>query len=72
MRGKESMAKKKMAEPIKAKPKPNILVIRGSQEWRDWLIRAAEEDRAQSVAELVDRALELYARKKNLEHPPRR
>lgn len=54
------MAKKK--PEADAAPKPNSLVVRGSVEWREWLREAADHDRAQSVADYLDRAAAAYAR----------
>lgn len=56
------MAKKK-TELTKTKgSSPNGLVIRCSNEWREWLKELAEHDRT-SMAEILDRAAIDYARK---------
>lgn len=41
---------------------PNAVVLRGSLEWREWLKRAAASEQS-SMAEFVDRAVRLYAKK---------
>ncbi len=49
----------------KAKPvreQQATLLVRGSQEWRRFVDKLAEHDRASSLAEVVDRALEAYAK----------
>lgn len=43
--------------------------IRSTTEWRDWVIGLAEADRS-TVAELIDRALADYARRRKHEIPP--
>lgn len=57
------MSKKKgpKSELVDKPPKPNALVIRGSADWREWVKRAAREDRV-SVAVFLDRAAAAYAK----------
>jgi hypothetical protein len=72
-----SMAKKKA--PVKAVGRPaspagakkQILGIRGSEAYKDWLLRFAEQQRS-DMADLVDDALEAYARAEGFELPPKR
>ncbi len=53
-------------------PKPNVLSIRGSTEWRDWLNRLSEHCRLKA-ADVIDRALIVYAQKEGFDEPaPRR
>jgi hypothetical protein len=42
-------------------PKPNVLSIRGSTEWRDWLNELSDHCRLKS-ADVIDRALIVYAK----------
>jgi hypothetical protein len=72
-----SMAKKKSA-PKKAGrpsvldgPKRQILGIRGSESYKDWLIRFAQRERSDMV-DLVDDALAFYAKSRQFEDPPKR
>ena len=52
--------------------KPNGLVIRASNEWREWIRRAADHDRT-TVADFLDRAAAIYARQLGFkEMPPKR
>jgi hypothetical protein len=58
--------------PSAAGPKHNVLSIRGSSEWRDWLNRLADHSRLKA-ADVIDRALILYARHEGFDEPaPRR
>jgi hypothetical protein len=53
-------------------PKGNVLSIRGSEEWRDWVGRLADHGRLK-VADVIDRALLLYAKHEGFDEPaPRR
>lgn len=56
------MAKKKTGPATPGGPSPNGLVIRCSDEWKEWLKGLAEQDRT-SMAEVLDRAAIDYARK---------
>lgn len=50
-----------------------VLMTRGTPEWKSWVIRLAEADRASSMPELIDRALIAYAEHvKFPEVPPKR
>jgi hypothetical protein len=49
-----------------------ILVVRGTPEWGEWLLRLAEHCRA-TASELADDALAAYAKQQGFaEKPPRR
>ncbi len=67
------MAKKKKAAPGKAAagPKKQILGIRGSDAYKDWLVRFAESERSDMV-DLVDDALAAHAKARGFEAPPKR
>ncbi len=53
-------------------PKGNVLSIRGSGEWRDWVGRLADHNRLK-VADVIDRALLAYAKQEGFNEPaPRR
>jgi hypothetical protein len=53
-------------------PKANVLSIRGSVPWRDWLARLADHCRLKT-ADVIDRALITYARQEGFTEPaPRR
>lgn len=72
-----SLAKKKVAPkrmgrpPSPEGPKKHILGIRGSEAYKDWLLRFANQERSDMV-DLVDDALEAYARQQGFEAPPKR
>jgi hypothetical protein len=52
--------------------KPTALVMRGTEAWRDWLVRFADYHRV-SVSQLTDEALAAYAKALGFpEKPPRR
>lgn len=52
--------------------KQNVLSIRGTAEWRDWLGRLSDHCRLRS-ADVIDRALIAYARAEGFAEPaPRR
>ncbi len=55
----------------KGGPKRQILGIRGSEAYKDWLARFAEHERSDMV-DLVDDALAAYANAKGFEPPPKR
>jgi hypothetical protein len=62
-----------MAKP-KAKPagenlRPTVVTIKGRQEWREWLDRAARFCRT-DVAKLVDAALVEYLKQRGFDEPP--
>lgn len=60
-------------KPDPAKPSRSILGIGGTPEWRAFVDRFAEFGRAASAAELIDRALEHYAKAQGYPGPiPRR
>lgn len=52
-------------------PKKQILGIRGRDAYKEWLARFAEAERSDMV-DLVDDALEAYAKAKGFEAPPKR
>ena len=53
-------------------PKGNVFSIRGSEEWREWVGRLADHSRLK-VADVIDRALIVYARQEGFNEPaPRR
>jgi hypothetical protein len=70
-----SMAKKKAAPKGRPKtvdgPRSHVLGIRGREEWKDWLSRFADHCRSDMV-DLIDDALEAYAKSKDFETPPKR
>lgn len=54
------------------KPKGFVLSVRGTDDWRAWLQRLADHDRA-SMPDLLDRALVAYAKGVGFkEAPPKR
>jgi hypothetical protein len=57
--------------PIKKAITPNIISIRGTTEWRDWLDRFAAHQRITPTA-LVDQALTEAARRAGFDDPPPR
>ena len=60
------------AEEYDRGPKGNVLSIRGSTEWREWLGRLADHSRLK-VADVIDRALLAYAKQEGFSEPaPRR
>ena len=70
------MAKKKpVAKPGRPPsdegPRTHVLGIRGREEWKDWLARFADANRSDMV-DLIDDALEAYAKTKGFEPPPKR
>jgi hypothetical protein len=70
------MAKKKSVpkrgRPLTGKgPRVQVLGIRGRQEWKDWLARFADFYRSDMV-DLIDDALEAFAKAKGFEPPPKR
>ena len=63
---------KKRAKPKMTKAKPNAIVIRGSQEWWEWLKEAADHERT-TVAEFADRAFAARAKANGFKRePPKR
>ena len=73
----KAMARKKKAAPRRGRPplpegpRLHVLGIRGRDEWKDWLVRFAASRRSDLV-DLVDDALEAYARTHGFEPPPKR
>jgi len=71
------MARKKtpkggVPEPAQAAKKPKgfaLPSIRGSDEWKAWVERLADADRA-SLPDLIDHALVAYAKKIKFNEPP--
>lgn len=74
--GLTTMAKKR-ATPKKGRPpspegpRMHVLGIRGREAWKEWLSRFADSCRSDMV-DLVDDALEAYAKQKGFEPPPKR
>ena len=71
-----SMARKKPPPkrgrpPTLEGPRYHVLGIRGREEWKDWLARFADANRGDMV-DLIDDALEAYAKLKGFEPPPKR
>lgn len=63
---------KKMGRPKREGPKvPNAFSIRGSQEWREWLVRFAEHHRT-NPTQAIDLALAEFAKRSKFEPPPKR
>lgn len=50
---------------------PNVVSMRGTPEWREWLGRLSEKCRA-TPSGLIDRALAELAKREGFEEPPRR
>jgi hypothetical protein len=67
------MAKKKPARPMKsAEPvRKNIISVRGTEEWRDWLIEYAAFRRV-PVTSLIDQVLNEAAKRDGFALPPER
>lgn len=69
------MAKKKSAKvgrpPSQEGPRIQVLGIRGRMAWKEWLVRFADANRRDMV-DLIDDALEAYAKAKGFEGPPKR
>jgi hypothetical protein len=70
------MAKKKTSPkrgrpPTQEGPRTHVLGIRGRDEWKDWLARFADINRSDMV-DLIDDALEAFAKVKGFEAPPKR
>ena len=57
--------------PSKERPRTHVLGIRGREAWKDWLARFADANRSDMV-DLIDDALEAYAKAKGFEAPPKR
>jgi hypothetical protein len=65
-------ARKQAGRPAAQKgPKRQILGIRGSEAYKAWLVRFAEQERS-DLADLVDDALVAYAKERGFEAPPKR
>jgi hypothetical protein len=65
-------ARKRAGRPAAQKgPKRQILGIRGSEAYKAWLVRFAEQERS-DLADLVDDALVAYAKERGFEAPPKR
>jgi hypothetical protein len=57
--------------PSEEGPRTHALGIRAREEWKDWLSRFADANRSDMV-DLIDDALEAYAKLKGFEAPPKR
>jgi hypothetical protein len=68
---KKGSAKRIGRPPLAEGPRIHVLGIRGREAWKEWLIRFAEHCRSDMV-DLVDDALESYAKAKGFEQPPKR
>ena len=67
------MARKKKEEPKEQRVRTAVTAIRSRPEWKDWVERLAEFDRAPSLNDLFDRAMVIYARHVGFnEVPPKR
>ena len=65
-------ARKRTGRPATQEgPKRQILGIRGSEAYKAWLVRFAEQERS-DLADLVDDALVAYAKERGFEAPPKR
>lgn len=53
-----------------SKRKVNIVSIRGSKEWREWIHRFRACSRTGSTADLIDQALVELAKTKGFDEPP--
>jgi hypothetical protein len=63
---------RKMGRPPSSEgPRLHVLGIRGRADWKDWLSRFAESHRSDMV-DLIDDALEAFAKVKGFEPPPKR
>jgi hypothetical protein len=51
------------------KSKQNVLSIRGSEEWREWVHRFCDHVRIRSASDLIDQALVEYARVRGFTDP---
>jgi hypothetical protein len=59
-------------KPAKPEPKPTVISLKGSDEWREWLRRYADFCRT-DAAKLIDAALITHAKIVGFtEKPPRR
>jgi hypothetical protein len=52
-------------------PRTHVLGIRAREDWKEWLARFADMNRSDMV-DLIDDALEAYAKLKGFDPPPRR
>jgi hypothetical protein len=59
---KRSKGKERDAKQTELEPRRNVVSIRGTEAWRDWLM-ALSEHRRLSAADVIDQALIEYARK---------
>lgn len=57
-----------MGRPKKGGPKSVGIAIRGSQEWRDWVMRLAKSRRLKAT-DLIDQALIEYAKNHGFDEP---
>lgn len=65
------MAKKKPGPtPDPSRVRSAVTNIRSTPEWKGWLERLSEFDRAPSISDLVDRMATTYARKIRFSEPP--
>jgi hypothetical protein len=68
---KKKAATKKGRPKLPSGPKRQILGMRGSEPYKEWLARFAERERSDMV-DLVDDALAAYATARGFEAPPKR
>jgi hypothetical protein len=52
-------------------PRVQVLGIRGRPEWKEWLAKFADANRSDMV-DLIDDALEAFAKAKGFNPPPKR
>ena len=68
----EKSGKKLGRPPMAEGVKHNVLSIRGTTEWRDWLNRLADHCRLKT-ADVIDHAIIAYAKQQGFkEQPPKR
>ena len=65
----KKLSKKMGRPPAPEGVKHNVLSIRGTTEWRDWLNRLSEHCRLKSP-DVIDRALIVYAKQEGFTEPP--
>ncbi len=68
---KKNAPKKAGRPPVAEGPRTHALGIRAREEWKEWLTRFADHCRSDMV-DVIDDALEAYAKAKGFEAPPKR
>lgn len=66
------MGRKKMPANATDVPKikQNVLSIRGSEEWREWVHHFCDHVRMKSASDLIDQALVEHAKRMGFNEPP--